>query len=78
MDLAWRESLGDTAVEAHTDAIRNGQETEPFDVQALDAITNILHAAKANWDGEGKFDADKMLNTALIHFNTEQEEEEQD
>jgi hypothetical protein len=74
MDLADRSHYGETAVEAHSAEIGGGQDTEPFQTQALDAITNILHAAKANWEGDGEFNADHLVQMAVIHFNCEQEE----
>lgn len=78
MDMDWKIELGRTAVNAHVDAISNGQETEPFETQALDAITDILHALYVDFDGEGDFDADRFLNMALIHYNTEQAEADED
>lgn len=78
-DMAWRVDLGETAVAAHTDAILNGQETEPFETQARDVLVNVLHAMRENWDGEdGEFDADKILTTTLVLYNSEVEEAEEE
>lgn len=63
-----RYELGNVAVDAHTDAMRNGQETEPFETQAVDAITNILHAVRRH---KNKALARKTLELALMHFEHE-------
>lgn len=76
----WRIHLGEAAVEAHTDQIKNGQETEPFRTQAMDAIVNILHAIKANTDLDREdygadevpeFDVDQFLLTATVSYKEE-------
>jgi len=75
----WRIMLGETAVEAHTDTIRNGQETEPFKTQAMDTIVNILHAIKANVESDGEefgpdeaeFDVDRFLLAATVSYKEE-------
>jgi hypothetical protein len=69
--LDWRINLGETAVEAHTDAIRNGQETEPFETQARDALVNILHAMKANAEEDETFDVDAILLTTVVNYKEE-------
>lgn len=71
MELEWRQGRGEIAVQAHVESIMNGQETEPFETQALDTVSDILHAVAVNWDGEGEFDAETFLNSALRHFNHE-------
>lgn len=65
----YRADLGQTAVEEHTDLIGNGQETEPFDTQAQDAVTNILHALQREM-GDA-FDAEQFVSMSVIHFNSE-------
>lgn len=68
MDNAYRASLGEIAVDAHTDAIRNGQETEPYEIQAVDAVTNILHFLRQ----EGELDdPERFLRMAAQHFAEE-------
>jgi hypothetical protein len=79
----WRIHLGEIAVEAHTNAILNGQETEPFKTQAIDTIVNILHAIKANIDAdreefgpdEGEFDVDRFLLAATVSYKEESGDE---
>lgn len=71
IDLYWREELGRAAVEEHTAQIGNGQETEDFRTQALDAITNILHAVAVNDD---ELQVDSLLTLALVNFNCERDE----
>lgn len=73
MDNTYRASLGEIAVDAHTDAIRNGQETEPLDTQALDTITNILHFLRQQQGPEfdRPFDPETLLRIALDNYESE-------
>jgi hypothetical protein len=78
--LDWRIHCGEAAVESHTGEIMNGQETEPFKTQAMDAIVNILHAIKANMDEDREkfdddepheFDVDRFLLAATVSYKEE-------
>jgi hypothetical protein len=73
--LDWRIHLGETAVEAHTAEIMNGQETEPFETQARDALVNILHAMKANMEEDETFDVDGILLSTVVNYKEESGDE---
>jgi hypothetical protein len=74
MDMDWLIGRGRAAVQAHVETTMNGQETEPFEIQALDTVADVLNALHVDWDGEGEFDPEAFLSRCLASYRDDHEQ----